>query len=188
MWSLERRERVMRASVPTARATRAALFALVGLVFFLHWTLADPGYEVSASQDDWSFVSGFSAAILLLGFAIPVFAQLVGRRVVFRMSLIPAGGAVLASLSNLLEDGLHMDWAFFGFVLGSAIILLGLLALTGAIALGGRDSHRYSSLIPAGTMAALIFYVAAGGILMLATWLAASAVVLVLPTGTTAQT
>jgi hypothetical protein len=188
MWSLERRERVMRVSVPTARASRAALFALVGLVFFLHWTLADPSYEVSESQDDWSFVLGFRAAILLLGFAIPVFAQLVGRRLVFRMSLIPAGGAILASLSNLLEDGLHMDWAFFGFVLGSAIILLGLLAPTGAIALGGRDSHRYSSLIPAGTMAALIFYVTAGGILMLATWLAASSVVLVLPTGTAAQT
>jgi hypothetical protein len=97
-------------------------------------------------------------------------------------------GAVLASLSNILEDGLHMEWAFFGFVLGSAIILLGLLALTGAIALGGRESHRYPTLIPAGTMSALIFYVAAGGILMLATWLAASAVVMVLPTGTAAQT
>jgi hypothetical protein len=37
-------------------------------------------------------------------------------------------------------------------------------------------------------MAGLIFYVTAGGILMLATWLAASAVALVLPTGTAAQT
>lgn len=103
----------MRVSVPTARASRAALFALVGLVFFLHWTLADLSYEVSASQDDWSYVLGFSAAILLLGFAIPAFAQL--------------------------------TLAFFGFVLGAAIILLGLLALTGAIALGGGDSHRYFS-------------------------------------------
>lgn len=165
-----------------ARVMRAALFALVGVVFFVHWIVTDPTYEGSKSMNDWNFVLGFSAALLLLAFALPLFAQLVGGRSVFRVSLVPAAGAAIASLSNVLEDGLRMDWAFFGFVLGTACVVLGLLTLTAVIAFGGRGGHRLLALIPAGTMAAVIFYVIAGGILMMTTWLAAAALALALPT------
>jgi hypothetical protein len=166
---------------------RAALFALMGVVFFVNWTVCDPTYEGSKCTDDWNVVLGFSAMFLLLAIAVPLFARLVGGRSVFRVSLVPAGGAALASLSNILEDGLKIDAAFFGFVLGTAGIILGLLALTAVIVFGGRGGDRFLALVPAGTMAAVIFYVIAGGILMLITWLAAAALALALPRRTAAQ-
>ena len=70
-----------------------------------------------------------------------------------------------------------MEWAFFGFVLGTAIILLGLLALT--IAVVAREGQRPLALVPAGTMAGLLFFVNAGGPVMLAIWLVAAATALV---------
>jgi len=49
---------------------------------------------------------------------------------------------------------------------------------------GARSSHtcRLVALLPAGTLSAIVFHVIAGGILMLATWLAAAALALALPT------
>ncbi len=166
---------------------RASLFALVGVVFFVYWVVVDPTYEQTESMKDWNVVLGFSAAVLLLAFAIPLFAQLGPGPSVFQTSLFPAAGGAFVSLSNIVEDGLQMDWAFFGFVLGSLIVLVGLLVLTVKIAVGDRGGHRFLALIPAGTMAAWIFFVAAGGVLMLITWLAAAALALVLPSRTATQ-
>lgn len=159
-------------------ALRAALFALVGMAFFGHWVLADPGYDVSETQDDWGYVLGFSAAILSLAFALPLFAQLAGGPSVFRVARVAAVGAALSSLANIVEDGLHMDWAFFAFILGSAILVLGLAALTVAIAFGARGDRRLLALVPAGTLAAIVLYVVAGGVVMLVTWLGAAALAL----------
>jgi hypothetical protein len=33
---------------------RSALFAFVGLAFFVYWVVADPSFEESASQSEWS--------------------------------------------------------------------------------------------------------------------------------------
>jgi len=146
---------------------RAALFALVGLVFLAHWLVTDPSYEMSDSQDEWNHVLAFSAVILSLAAAIPMFAKLVHGWFAFR--------------------GLGMGWAFFAFILGTAILLLGLSVLTVVIALGGRGGRRLLALVPAGTIAAIIFYVIAGGPLMLATWLAAAALALALPARTVVE-
>ncbi len=159
---------------------RAALFILVGVVFFVDWVLADPGYEASESRFAWDHVLAFSAALLGLAAALPVFARLAGGPGVSRAALVGAAGAALGSLTNILEDGLQMEWAFYGFVLSAALMLLGLLALIVVIAVTGRR-RRPLALIPAGTMAAILFYVPAGGSLMLATWLAAAAIAVVLP-------
>ena len=160
---------------------RAALFILVGLLFFAHWLVTDPTYEGSASQNEWNYVLAFSGVILSLAAAIPMFAQLAGGRFAFRASLVAAAGAAFASFANILEDGVGMGWAFFAFVSGAAILLLGLLVLTVVIALGGRGGRRLLALVPVGTIAAIIFYVIAGGPLMLATWLVAAALALALP-------
>ena len=93
----------------------------------------------------------FSAIILTLAIAVPQFAQLVGGPIAFRSSLVVATGASLSSFANVLEDGLKMEWAFFGFVLGKAIILLGLLALT--IAVVARERQRRRRPRHAGNMA-----------------------------------
>lgn len=155
----------------------AALFAFVGVAFLLHWVLADPGFEASDTQDDWRYVLGFSAALLSLAVALPMFAQFVGRRGVLEVSLVAAAGAALTSAANIVEDGLHMGWAFFVFVLGTGALGLGLVALTALIATAAHGTGRLTALVPAGTLAAILFYVHAGGPVMFATWLAAAALV-----------
>ena len=68
-----------------------------------------------------------------------------------------------------------MGWAFFVFVLGTGALGLGLVALTAAIATAAHGTGRLTALVPAGTLAAILFYVHAGGPVMFATWLAAAA-------------
>ena len=165
---------------------RAAFFTCVGVVFFAVWLVFRPSYQESASRSDWNLVLGFSAAILALAFALPLFAQLVGGRLAFWVALVPAAGAALARLSNILEDGLQMGWAFFGFIVSAAIIDLGLLALTVVTTLVGRGRRRLLALVPAATMAGITLYVIAGGVLLLATWLGAAAVAVALRTRTVA--
>ncbi|MDP9251526.1 MAG: hypothetical protein M3O80_00845, partial [Chloroflexota bacterium] len=116
------------------------------------------------------------AMILTLAFAVPQFAQLAGGRTPFRASLVVAAGSVLSSIANVLEDGFKLEWAFFAFVLGTLIVHIGLLAL--AVALVMRENRRHFALVPFGTSAAILFYVAAGGPIMLVTWLFAAALAL----------
>jgi len=166
---------------------RAAFFALVGVAFFAFWVLADPSYEETASQSEWKWVLTFSGVLLLLAFALPMLAQLVGEPVLFRVSLVPAAGVALSSFANIVEDGLQVEWFFYVFVLGSAIQLLGNLALTAAVAFVGRGRRRYLAIVPAGTVAAIILFVVAGGLIMLATWLTAAAFALALRRSIAAQ-
>jgi hypothetical protein len=165
-----------------SRVARAGLFSLVGVLFFGLWWTFDPSFEESASQTDWLVVIGFSTAILLLAVALPFYAQLVGNGRVVRLSCVPSTGAAIGSIANVLEDGFAMGWAFWGFILGAAILNLGLLALTLGIALLNRGAYRLAALVPAVTSAAILLYVVAGGVLMLVAWLPAAALALLLPT------
>ena len=167
---------------------RAAFFTAVGVTFFVFWLITDPSFEEKDTQDEWPQVLAFSAVILTLAFAVPLLAQLAGRRDVFRLSLVPAAGAALGSAANIVEDGLRMRWMFFGFVLSTSIILLGLLALTVALVRRGRVRARLLAVVPAGTMAGLIFFVYAGGPVLLVTWLVAAALALVAPKATAVRT
>lgn len=150
---------------------RTALFGFTGLTFFVHWLVEHPGLDVSPTQGEWPHVLAFSAAILMLAFAVPLFARMVGQRLAIRASWVVAAGAVLASAANVVEDGLKVEWAFFVFVASTAIMLAGLLALT--LLIVARSRGRGLALVPIGTLAALLFYVTAGGPVMLATWLLA---------------
>jgi len=154
----------------------ATLFALTALVFLAYWSAANPSFEASPPQREWPRVLAFSGIILTLAFAVAQFAPLVGGRIALRAALAAAGGGVLSKAANILEDGLGIEWGFFGFIFGEAITFLGLLALT--IAIAARDGQRFFALVPAGTMAGLLFFVIAGGPLMLATWLLAAALAL----------
>jgi hypothetical protein len=165
---------------------RSALFAFVGLAFFVYWVVADPTHEESADQSERSSVLAFSGVILLLAFAVPTLARLVGGRLAFRVSLVAAACATLSSVANIFEDGLQMSWVFLVFILCEAFMQLGLVALTGVIAFsGGR--YRLLALAPAGTIAGITLFVVAGGPIMLASWLTAAVLALALPTSTTAQ-
>lgn len=160
---------------------RSVLFAFVGLAFFVYWVVADPSFEESPTQSQWSYVLAFSGVILLLAFAVPTFAALVRRRLAFRVSLVAAGGAALSSLANIFEDGLQMGWVFFVFILGGVVMQSGLLALTVVVAFSGPGGYRLLALVPAGTIAGILLFVVAGGPIMLATWLAAATLALALP-------
>ena len=90
--------------------TRAALFTFVGVVWCVRslQSFADPEYQDPVSASDWFAVLSFSAALFALALALPLLAQLLGSQAVFRVSLVPAVGAALSGLSNLLEDALQM--------------------------------------------------------------------------------
>ena len=127
---------------------------------------------------EWPYVLAFSAALLSLAFALPLLARLAGGQRVVRVSLVPAAGAALGSFANVLEDGLGMDWAFWAFVVSTGLIVLGLVAFAVVMVRDSRGRDRLLALIPAGTLAGILVYVAAGGIVLFLTWLAAAAVAL----------
>jgi hypothetical protein len=85
---------------------RAALFAVFGVAFFVHWFVVTPSFEASPTQGELPYVLWFSAIILTLALVVPQFAQLVGGSFLFRASRVVAAGAVLSSAANVLEDGL----------------------------------------------------------------------------------
>ncbi len=160
---------------------RAAIVALVGVAFFAYWVIADPSYDETATQSEWPYVLFFSGVIALLALAIPLVARLTGGRVAHRAALVAASGATLSSAANIVEDGLQIEWVFFVFILGGSIMHLGLLVLAGAILVKGAGGYRLLAIAPVGTVAGTLLFVAAGGPIMLATWLAAAMLALVLP-------
>jgi hypothetical protein len=66
-------------------------------------------------------------------------------------------------------------WPWRSLHLGTLILDVTLLALTIVIARTFPGRYRLFALIPAGTVAGILFFVAAGGPIMLVTWLAAAA-------------
>ena len=143
---------------------------------------ADPNYYDPVSAADWFAVLSFSTAWFALAFALPVFAQLVGGRVVFRVSLVPAAGAALAGLGNVLEDALQVGFAGLLYAAGDVLTMVGLIALTVAVAVVGRGRHRLLAAVPAVTLIGWLLFEYGGGVLTLVAWLAAAAVTLAQPT------
>jgi hypothetical protein len=154
---------------------RSALFALVGVWFFVYWLLVDPSYEGNSSQSEWHVVLSFSGVLLLLAVVLPILARLEGATVPVRAALVASFGAALSSGANIVEDGLHVESFFYVFVLGTGIMLLGLLGLTIAFLRIGRRRDRKLALVSAGTLAGIVLFVPAGGPILLASWLAATA-------------
>jgi MFS family permease len=148
-------------------------FAAVGLSFlvlFLH-RLTDPDFQDPVTLSDWFATLGFSVALFALAAALPVFGWMFDELRIRRVSFVPSVGAALGGLSNVLEDGLQLDWAFWFFVLSSGLVVVGLLALSIAIALLGRGSDRLFAAIPAATLAGQLVFPVGGGLLMAAAWL-----------------
>jgi len=163
---------------------RAALFALTGVAFFVYWVVANPSFEGAAGQTEWPHVLGFSAVLLSLALALPVFGRMVGGRWVTRLSLVAGAAVATSSIANIFEDGLNIEEAFLFFILGELVMLAALLPLSAVIAWTGRGPHRLLALVPLGTVAGLILFVVAGGVIMLVTWGAGAAFALALSTRT----
>jgi hypothetical protein len=156
----------------TMRAARVLLFATTGLAIFGFWFLARPSTEMTASMREWPQVLWFSATLLTLAFAMPVFGRMLGGPSVIRLAAIAGAGVGLSSVANIIEDGLRIDAAFFLFVAGTLILDIALLALTVVIARTG-GSNRWLAVVPGGTLVGILFLVWVGGPIILGTWLLA---------------
>jgi len=163
------------------RVAAAVYFACVGVTFCAWWIVTPPSHEGSASMQEWPNVLVFSGVLLLLGVAVPLWARVVGDVRVVRAALVVAGGFLLASLANIVEDGFGVDAAFFAFVLGLIVTNVGLVVVTLMLARRGPGRRRLLALVPLGALLAIVLAVEVGGPLMLATWLGAAGVAIFLP-------
>jgi len=165
---------------------RAALFTATGVLWCAHSLLflTNPNYQDPVSAADWFTVLSFSAALFALAVALPVLAQLIGRRDVFRVSLVPAAGAALAGVGKFLEDGLQPDWVFWAFALGGGLVMFGLVAFTVVVVVAGRGRLRLLAAVPVAQLIGMLLLQKepAIGVLILAAWLMAGALTLGLPT------
>jgi len=165
----------MRTGLPGWRdISRPLLFALTGVALFAFWLLARPSFEASASMKEWPNVLWFSATLLSLAVALPVFGRMVGGPRVIRWASIAGAGVGLSSVANIFEDGFRIDAFFFAFILGTMTLNVALLALTVVIARTFRGRYRLLAIIPAGTVVGILLFVFAGGPVMLVTWLGAA--------------
>jgi hypothetical protein len=162
----------------------AALFALTGVAFFVYWLVVRPSSGMTASMTDWPYVLWFSATLLSLAVALPLFGRMVGGRWVIRSASIAGAAVGLSSVANIFEDGFRIDGFFLAFILGVLIMDVALVALTVVIARTGRGGSRLLALVPAATIVGTIFFIDAGGAIMLVTWLAAAAAAPALPVRT----
>jgi hypothetical protein len=156
------------------------LFATAGGALFAYWSIARPSFEMTASMKEWPTVLGFSATLLSLAVALPVFGRMVGGPQVVRWATIAGAGVGLSSVANVIEDGFRIEGAFFLFILGTWTVNIALLALTIELARSAPNRLRLLAVIPAGTVAGILFFVAVGGPVMLITWLTAAAAALMM--------
>lgn len=154
--------------------SRSLMFALTGILWFGSWVVP-PSFEMTPSMAKWLVVLLFSASLLSLAVALPVFGRMVGGPQVARWASIAGASAGLCSVANIFEDGVQIDWFFFVFVVGLLTLDFALLALTIVIARTAPDRYRLLAVIPAGTLAGILAFPMVGGPVMLVTWLGAAA-------------
>jgi hypothetical protein len=143
--------------------------------------IADPGFDESDSQSEWTHVLGFGGALLILAVALLLYGRMVGGRRAFQVSAIVGASLALAAVSNVVEDGLGKEAFFLVTAVLTAVTGLGLLTLTLVIARVGHGGYRWLAVIPLLTATAIVMYVWAGGPIMLAAWLGAAGLALLLP-------
>jgi hypothetical protein len=170
-------EAAMRAGIPDLGSlSRSLLFALTGIAFFVFWFVARPSNEMTASMQEWPHVLWFSATLMTLAVALPVFGRMVGGPTVARAATIAGAGVGVSSVANIFEDGFRIEAFFFVFILGVWILDLAALAVAILIARSAPGRYRLLALIPAGTLAGILLFTGPGGPIMLPTWLAAAGV------------
>lgn len=163
-----------------ARASQAVLFLSVGVASYAYWAVADlDGDEIFT---DVGWVLAFSGMLLLLAAALTVFGRSAGGgRRVRRLSALAGSAAAVASVANVVEDGLGQSWAVWVFVGSLAVFDLALLLTAVTVVRVHRGWRRVLAVVPAGTLAALFLFAPAGGYLMLVTWAVGAAAVLARP-------
>jgi hypothetical protein len=157
----------------------SVIFVVTG-VLWLTRSLAsfgDPAFTDPESAFDWFSVFSFSAALASLALALVAFAQLVGGRATGIAAAVAAAGAAIGSLANIVEDGLRQGWAGVALYFpGVLLMLLGIVALTIAVAASSKGAARLLAAIPATALLGMLNLEVGGGVLVLAAWIAAAVV------------
>lgn len=160
-----------------SRTVRTVVFSVTGVAFFVYWVAVGPTNSASATQTQWPYILWFSATLLTLTLAVPLSGRMIGGGTwAVRFAAAAGATARMNSAVNIVEDGFGQDWAFLLFALGSAAMLLSLIALAAVLAVRGRGALRLLALIPFGTVAGIVLFVNAGGVILLVTWSAAAAI------------
>ncbi len=155
---------------------RVALFVAVGILWCVRslQSLAEPEYWDPVSVADWLAVFSFSAALFALAVALPLLARIIGGRAVFWVSFVPAAGAAVSGVGNLLEDALQLGAGNVFYVVGGLVFWVGLLVWTLVVAVTAVGRRRLMALGVVVTMIGLVLYESGGGVLVLGAWLAAA--------------
>jgi hypothetical protein len=157
-----------------------ALAALCGLIWVALGIVrsTDPRYWSPVTTLDYAAVGGFSAATIVLGACIWPFGRHADRAVRW-ISGFTAIAAVAVGLGNFLEDWLLIRPFGLLFMLGLFGTLLGLIALTVAVAV--RGPARVAALVPLLCVPGLLLSMSSsqtsilGGTLMGLIWLGVAA-------------
>jgi hypothetical protein len=163
------------------RRAAAGICVVVGMVPFVHWSVADLSHDETAQQHQWLFVLFFSAVVLVLGAGMLVVAHQAPVPGALRTARFLALVAVAASLTNLVEDGLRVEAMFFAFVAELLALQIGFAVLAVLIVVRGKGAERLWAVAPIATAAAILLYIDIGGPLMAVTWLVAALACLVRP-------
>lgn len=155
---------------------RVVLFVGVGVVWCVRslQSFAEPDYWDPVSVADWFAVLSFSAALFALAVALPLFARVIGGRAVFWVSFVPAAGAAVEGLGNLLEDALRLGAGEVLYVVGGLVFWVGLLAFALVVAVTAVGRRRLMALAVVVSGIGLVLYESGGGVLVLGAWLAAA--------------
>ena len=157
--------------------TRATLFAVTGVLWLVRSLVSftDPAFTDPETAWDWFAVLTFSAALAALAIALPVFARFVGGRVVFAVALVPAVGAAIGALGNLVEDGMQQAWAGDWLYLpGVVLVPPGLAAFTVVVFVSQQGAKRTYAAVPALTLIGALLLERGGGAAVLIAWLGAA--------------
>lgn len=127
----------------------AAFLVSLGIGAWLHWSITDPSFDQTQAQAEWVNVLAFSALVLGLAYGAAALGRALSEaRVVRRLTTTLIAAGALAAATNIVEDGLGIEHAFFLFVLLTGIQLLTLIALATALVRTVRGSRRTLGLAP----------------------------------------
>lgn len=150
------------------------LFIATGATFAANFIVTerlDPNYQDAKTAADWFLVLSFSAIGLLVAGSVVAMARLLGDEWMLRAAVPAALGGAVIAVSNLVEDGLHVQSFFYLTAVGLVLLDGGLLALAVLIAWRGSELGRWLALAPLITLVVIVaLHGFAGALLVLGAW------------------
>jgi hypothetical protein len=126
--------------------------------------LARPNYYEPTTLLDWSAVATYSLAWLLSAAAVLLLTRDSGSAGVRTIGIIFMIAAIVAGLSNAIEDALDLAWGGLPYIAGFLIAWLSLVPMA---VLMWRAGDRRGAALPLALFASVALFNAGGGIVVL---------------------